>query len=141
MQKCEAGRDFANPPRYSKVSCYMNRAMIAAKVCMTLIACSAVILTDSVNSNMVIPHERATAEAPATAIRRTLVGGYEVFSRFTTGNGLPLFATFRRGCEPRRKPAQHPGQGIYLQRTNLLTSCRVGFQFFMANVMCTPGPV
>ena len=45
------------------------------------VTCLAVRLTDSAseNLNMVVPHAKATAEAPATAIKRTLVGGYEVF--------------------------------------------------------------
>ena len=46
--------------------------------------CSTVILTDSENSNMVDLHERATARAPATAIKRALVGSYEDFSLLAT---------------------------------------------------------
>ena len=48
------------------------------KACASWEACFAVSFTDSVNSNMVIPHERATAERPATAIKRTLVDGDDV---------------------------------------------------------------
>jgi hypothetical protein len=100
---------------------------------MILMTWAAVILTESENSNMDFPHARATAEAPATAVERALVGGYEVLTRFATGNGLPLLTTLRRGSEPRREPAQHPGQGICVQRTRLLTSCWVGFQFVLGH--------
>ena len=96
----------------------------------SLMSCFMVTFTDSVNSNMGFLHERATAEAPATAVRRTLVDGYEVFSRFSSGNGLPLLATKPRGCEPREEPAPYPGQGVSLQRASLLTPNGVGFQFF-----------
>jgi hypothetical protein len=66
-------------------------------------SCFPVIFTDSTseNLNMVVPHAKATAEAPATAIKRTLVGGYEVFARFASGNGLPLLTTNPRGSKPR----------------------------------------
>ena len=63
------------------MSGYTKSATIAAKICMILMTCAMVILTDSVNSNMVILHERASAERPAPAVVRTLVSRNEVFSR------------------------------------------------------------
>jgi hypothetical protein len=108
----------------------------STRTCKALASCFAVILTDSVNSIVgftEVSNARATAEAPATAIRRTLVGGYEVFARFTSGNGLPLLATIRRGSDPLREPAPHLCKGVCLRRMSPLTSCGVGFQFFMHN--------
>ncbi|HRE72466.1 hypothetical protein [Accumulibacter sp.] len=72
------------------------------KALMSLIICSMVILTDSLNSNMGFLRDGAAADAPTTAFRRALVGGYEVFATFNVlAHGLPLFATTPRDCKPR----------------------------------------
>lgn len=129
------------PTRHSQVSSYTMNS--STKICAILNSCFAVILTDSVNSIVgftVGSNARATAERPATAVRRTLVGSYEVFARFTSGNGLPLLATIRRGSEPRREPAPHLGQGVCLRRMSPLTSGGVGFQFFTHIVKVTGSP-
>ena len=121
------------PTRHSKVSGYTSSTRTATKICMILMACAAVILTDSENFNMDFLREEAATEAPATAVRRALVGGYEVFARVSFGNELPLLTTMRRGSKPRREPVSYLGQGVLARRTNPLTSNEIGFQFFMHN--------
>ncbi len=129
MRRCKAGRDFATPSRYYKVSGYtMNNK--TTKTLPSLMSCFTVILTDSLNSNMGFLRAGAAVDAPTTAVRRALVGGYEVFSRFTTGNGLLLLTTFRSGGEPLRESAPHSGQSVCLREMSPLTSSGVGFQFF-----------
>lgn len=121
------------PARQSKVSGYTNSAMMTTRTLPSLMICAMVMLTDSVNSNMGFLHERASAEAPAPAIKRALVGGYEVFSRFTSGNGLPLLTTKPQGCEP-------CGDCLRM-RWPASSRCRSGnedaqvFQFFMHNAI------
>ena len=120
------------PTRHRKVSGYTMSNKIT-KTLPSLMSCFTVILTDSLNSNMGFLREGAAVDAPTTAVRRALVGGYEVFARFTSGNELPLLTTFPRGGEPLGEPALHLGQGVCLRRMSPLTSRRVGFQFFMHN--------
>ena len=101
------------PPHYSKVSGYTKSTMIAAKTCIILMTCAAVILTDSVNSNMGFLHERASAERPAPAVGRTLAGGYEVFSPFIVmGNELPLLTTFHRVASSVGLAMRYSGQRV-----------------------------
>lgn len=99
----------------------------------SLVTCLAVRLTDntSENLNMGKLHVKATAEAPATAVKRTLVGGYEVFSRFTSGNGLPLLITIPQGCKScgERAPILWPEVCLRFSQT-----IGVAFQFFSPNV-------
>ena len=101
MRRCKAGRDFATPSRYDKVSGYtMNNK--TTKTLPSLMSCFTVILTDSLNSNMGFLRAGAAVDAPTTAVRRALVGGYEVFAMFNVlAHGLPLFATTPRDCKPR----------------------------------------
>jgi hypothetical protein len=70
------------PTRHSQVSCYANSTTIANKICAILIACAADILTVSENSNMGFLRDGAATEAPATAVKRALVGGYAALIRF-----------------------------------------------------------
>ncbi len=88
------------PPHYSKVSGYTRSTIMATKICMILMTCAAVIFTDSVNSNMGFLHERASAERPAPAIRRTLVGGYEGTNLGCQMNAF--FPAVLRGSDPLR---------------------------------------
>ena len=75
--------------------------MITTKTLPSLMICAQVMLTVSENFNMEFLREEAATEAPMTAVKRALVGGYEIFSPFTLGNGLPLLATVPRSCELR----------------------------------------
>jgi hypothetical protein len=68
--------------RHSQVSCYANSTTIASKICNILVACAADILTVSENSNMGFLRDGAATEAPATAVKRTLVDGYAAWIRF-----------------------------------------------------------
>ena len=103
----------------------------------SLVTCLAVRLTDSTseNLNMEILHVKATAEAPATAIKRTLVGGYEVFSRFTSGNGLPLLTTLSARLQVLRGKPYGSLAKATVAAVNPHTTCRMGFQFFSPNEM------
>ena len=101
----------------------------------SLATCLAVKLTDSdsENLNMIKAHVKATAEAPATAIERPLVGGNEVFSRFTSGNGFPLLATAREVASLTGEPMRNLGRG-FCCGGEPANAFRVGFQFLTPNV-------
>lgn len=120
------------PTRHSQVSGYTMSSN--TKICAILDSCFAVILTDSLNSNMGFLRAGAAVDAPTTAVRRALVGGYEGFAWFTSKNVLPLLTTFQRGSEPCWEPAPHLGQGVCLRRMSPRTSSGEGFQFFTHNV-------
>ena len=117
------------PTRHRKVSGY-TMSNSKTKVCATLASCVTVILTDSFNSNMGFLREGAAVEAPTTAVRRALVGGYEVFTRFASGNGLPLLTTIPRGCEPHGATLAAPRPRALFAAVNPHTTCCKGCQFF-----------
>ena len=132
-QNYERARAFA-PARHRKVSCYTSSTMSATKVCRTLMACAAVILTDSENFNIGFLRDEAATEAPATAVRRTLVGGYEVFAMFSVlAHGLPLLTTKPQGCEPCGDTHAEPWPRYLVAAANPPTAFRMGFQFFTHN--------
>jgi len=69
---------------------------------------SSEILTVSLSSIMVCTYNRATTDAPVTALIWLLDGGYDVFARFTSGNVLPILATKPRGSYPREETYVEP---------------------------------
>ena len=107
----------------------------------SLVTCLFVRLTDktSENLNMVVPHAKATAEAPATAVKRTLVGSYDDrkcwFRPITRGGRVSktqsVFAAIPQGCKPCGEAMRGPWpRTAYLQA--VITAH--GFQFFAPNV-------
>ena len=137
MRKCKAGRDFATPSRYDKVSGY-TMSNKTTKTLPSLMSCFTVILTDSLNSNMGFLRAGAAVDAPTTAVRRALVGGYEVFARFTSGNELPLLTTNPRGGEPLGDTQTEPWpRCLFAGDESASILFRLGFQFFMHNVEVT----
>ena len=123
MRRCKAERDFATPLRYSKVNGYTmsNRT---TKTLPSMMSCFMVTFTDSFNSNMGFLRDEAAVDAPTTAVRRALVGGYEVFT---------LLATIQQGGEPCWEPRSAPWPRICLWMVSPLTTSRVWFQFFTHN--------
>ena len=100
----------------------------------SLMSCFTVILTDSINSNMEFLREEAAVDAPTTAVRRGLVGGYEVFARFSSGNELPLLTTIPRGGEPLGEAKTEPWpRCLFAGDESASILFRFGFQFFKYN--------
>ena len=88
----ERAGDFS-PARHSKVSCYISRTIAINRTRPSAVVCSAVILTTSVNSNMEILREGASADAPAPALN----------GRWVAVTGLP-FAAYHRVAIPAANP-------------------------------------